>query len=375
MIFFTLLFSLFLVMLSYSRYKKLLNPFTLESYYAILFLLIPQICKIILLKEKSYLWSDIVILTNIIAVYCGTLLSIKTFTVAPVANVKISSFLLCSVAVFLIIFTLPILLQYGISFRGIRLYYETVVFTKYASFYDLAKRFIETAVILLLVKYRRFRWHIIFLLLFLAFSGNKFAILNIVLFVALFLEEYRQISTTRIILFFGLAFVILVGFHFATSNVLSDASIWMNALSYFDIYNNQSFLIEKFMEKDFPLYNGQIFFSGFYKYIPRIVWEGKPHDYGFAILNYRFFPEWAKASYMPSFGLGTSFADFGLFSIIFGGFFAGFFRNYVYNLFLRSKKNNASFFLYYYVFDIVMLSILFLIITVGYSSKKNENYN
>lgn len=369
MIFSVLIIALLLVWLSYSRYKRLLNPFTLEGYFTIFFLLIPQVCRILWLGDSSYFWSDIVILVYLLAIYCGTLVSIKAFKISPVVNAKASSFVLCCTALFLILFTIPILSNCGLSFTGIRCYYETVVFSKYASFYDLAKRFIEVALLLLIIRYHKFKWYTIILALLLVFSGNKFAILNIIILIVLFFQEYYQISIKKIILFAGFAFSFLIIFHFLTSRT-PVGSFWTNALSYFDIYNNQSFLIEKFIDEGFPYYNGEIYTSSFYKYIPRIIWEGKPYNYGFAILNYEFFPEWAKVGYMPSFGLGTSFADFGFFSIALGGFLAGFLRNYVFNIFLKNNKNNVSFFLYFYVFDVVMLIILFIIVIIDHFTRK-----
>jgi len=372
MIYVVLLLSLLLIYRSFRRYDQLLNPFTLEGYYAILFLIIPQICRIIWLGEKNYIWSDIVILTSLLSIYLGASINLKAFKVLSVKNVKVSVVSLCCVAILLISFTIPILLNCGISFTGIRCYYETVVFTKYASFYDIAKKLIEVSVIFLLVKHCKLKWYSIVLILLLVFSGNKFAVLNIIIIMVLFFQEYLQIKVKKIILLAGCAFILLVIFHFATQT-RTEGSVWYNAILYFDIYNNQSFLIQKLIEGDHSFYKGEIYFSSLYKYIPRIIWEGKPYNYGFAILNYEFFPEWAKAGYTPSFGLGTSFADFGLVSIIIFGFVAGFIRNFFYRSFLKSNKNNVSFFLYLYTFDVVMLLILFIVVTINHFAERNEN--
>ena len=372
MIYTVLFLSLLLVLWSFRRYKHILNPFTLEGYYAILFLLVPQICRIIWLGEKSYIWSDAVILTYIISMYLGSSINLKVFKIFSVKNVNVSVVSLCCMAFLLISFTIPMLLRCGISFTGIRCYYETIVFSKYASFYDIAKRLIEISIIFLLVKHFKLKWYSIVLISLLVFSGNKFSILNIIILLVLFFEEYYHISVKRLILFGGGAFFLLIFFHLATS-FSSQGSVWINAISYFDIYNNQSFLIKKFIEGDHSFYKGEIYFSSLYKYIPRIIWEGKPYNYGFAILNYEFFPQWAKAGYMPSFGLGTSFADFGFAGIVIFGFTGGFIRNFLYRVFLKSNKNNVSFFLYFYTFDVVMLFILFIVVTIDHFCKKNEN--
>jgi hypothetical protein len=144
----------------------------------------------------------------------------------------------------------------------------------------------------------------------------------------------------------------------------------MNALSYFDIYNNQSMLVEKLMTDKHDFYHGQIYLTSFYRYIPRIIWEGKTYVYGMAILNYEFFPAWAKIGYMPAFGLATLFADFGFLSIILSGFFIGFIRNCVYKIFRLSGRNNVSFLLYFYTFDVVMMLIMFMAVCISYFAQR-----
>ncbi|WP_276367380.1 hypothetical protein [Chryseolinea sp. H1M3-3] len=136
-------------------------------------------------------------------------------------------------------------------------------------------------------------------------------------------------------------------------------------ISYFDIYKNQSYVINKFLNGEMEYYYGEIYLSSYLKFIPRILWEDKPKQFGFAILNYAIFPESAASGYMPSFGLGTLFADFGFFSVVFTGFVNGFFKNFFYRIFLKSK-NNLSFFLFVFPFGIITSAFLLIYLMLDY---------
>lgn len=72
-----------------------------------------------------------------------------------------------------------------------------------------------------------------------------------------------------------------------------------------------------FIKGKIEYFYGEISLSSWYKIIPRFLWESKPKDFGFALLNYRIYPDYSADGYMPSFGLAYTFADFGFISIIF----------------------------------------------------------
>ncbi|MBC7744349.1 MAG: hypothetical protein H7096_04540 [Flavobacterium sp.] len=148
-------------------------------------------------------------------------------------------------------------------------------------------------------------------------------------------------------------------YHFAQSTGGAD-NPYLTAVTYFDIYEKQSFLIEELAKPDKHFYWGEIYFSSFYKFIPRIIWEGKPYAYGFAILNYDFLPEFAALNYMPSFGLGSLYADFGFPGVIFFGMLSGFIRQYCYQIFIKSGKNSISALLYYWGLSILTIGYLII---------------
>lgn len=359
-----------LIFISVRNYKFLANPFVLEVYYSLLFLIIPQIILIIMGIGVSYWLSDWVILIYIGSVYIGTLIKVSAIKVSDISRKKGTALLSLIFAILLISPTLNTLWECGFSFGGIRCYYETVVFSKFAGFYELGKTFLFFSVLLFLLEYRKFKWWLIILVVLLVFSGSKFAIFNLLIFFGIYSEIYKKINIRTIFLFSIPFALLLIFYHFLQSKDAENPLL--AAITYFDIYDKQSFLLEQFESGRHSLYYGEIGFSSYYKFIPRFFWENKPYNYGFAILNYDFLPEFAAANYMPSFGLGTLFADFGIYSVIFGGLLAGFLRRYCYSIFKQSGYNNTSFILYFFSVSILTFQYIFILVLFSIFLKKDE---
>lgn len=352
------------------KYKILTNPFILEVYYTLLFLIVPQLILIYLGLGEEYSLSNWVILIYILSVYCGTLINIKSIKVSAISRGKKTAIVSLLLAILLIAPTLSILFECGLNLNGIRCYYETVVFSRFAAFYELGKTFLFFSIILFLLEYNRVKWWLFILILFLIFSGSKFAIFNLLIFLGIYLEVYKKVKVRTIFLACLPVALLMIGYHFVQTRGAENP--FLAAITYFDIYEKQSFLLEKFQSGAHGLYYGEISFSGYYKFIPRILWEGKPYNYGFAILNYDFLPEFAAANYMPSFGLGTLYADFGMFSVVFGGFTAGFLRKYCYSIFQSSNHNNTSLILYYFSVSILTFQYMVVLVIFSIIFKKNK---
>ena len=81
---------------------------------------------------------------------------------------------------------------------------------------------------------------------------------------------------------------------------------------------------------------------------------------------------------MPSFGLGSLFADFGFFSVVITGMMSGFLKNFFYRIFLKSK-NNISFFLFVLPFGMITSFFLLIYLGIDYflrlSGKRAEDTN
>lgn len=365
-----LVIVLLLIVISIYKYNFLANPFVLEAYYTLLFLIVPQLILISMGIGESYWLSNWVILVYILSVFVGTFINIPAFKVSKIKPVKITAIVSLAIASILILPTLSILVQCGLSFGGIRCYYETVVFSKFASLYELGKTFLFFSVLLFLLQYKKFKWWLIILVFFVLFSGSKFAIFNLLIFFCIYLEVYKKVRVRTIFLFSIPVALLLILYHFTQTKDAENP--FLAAITYFDIYEKQSFILEKFHSGKNSLYYGEINYSSYYKFIPRFLWEEKPYNYGFAILNYDFLPEFAAANYMPSFGLGSLYADFGIYSVIFGGLMAGIIRKYCYKIFIASGYNNTSLILYYFSLSILTFQYITVLVLFSIFFKKDE---
>ncbi len=364
MLIFALIISLFLVGISILRYKKIFNPFTIEVYFTIFFLILPQLLIVKTLAiDNEFFYSDLVIITYVFAIFFGTFLNINSFKLRAIENVRIINSMNIVLYAALIMPMIPLLLQSGISAQGFRTFYETVVFSKFASFFELSKLVLYFIIFFKLINRQKFTVGFFFLFPLVFFYGSRFVILDCIIYLCVFLEQFKNLGMSRIItacLIGVIAIVIYSYFQFSSRYAISQ-----HLISYFDIYKNQSYVINKFIKGDLEYYHGEIYFSSYLKFIPRIFWEDKPKEFGFAILNYAVFPQQAAGGYMPSFGLGTLFADFGFFSIVFMGFLNGFLRNFFYRIFLKSK-NNLSFFLFVFPFGMITNIFLLLYLTLDF---------
>lgn len=355
MLFVTLIFIIFLCWRSVIRYRKLFNPFTLSIQYSLLFIVIPQIILILLDAGEDSILSDFVIAISVFFIYIGTFLKLPLLKVYPFKNNRL---IITFTFILLLILSIPLiphLLNFGLSFRGLREFYEYVVFSPYASFYEIVKTLLLFLIIILFVRKRKMLLTIIVLSLILVFSGSKMAILGIVITFSTMWEEYRKMNYKYLLFSFPIIFMLLVGYHFTQSLKTSNISVFENALSYFDVYKQQSIALEMFIKGKIEYFYGEISLSSWYKIIPRFLWESKPKDFGFALLNYRIYPDYSADGYMPSFGLAYTFADFGFISIIFSGLSSGFFKNYFYDIFKGSSKSVVAFLLYIVEINIILV--------------------
>ena len=372
MLFITLLFIIYLCGRSIYRYKKVFNPFTLSIQYSLLFIVVPQSILLILGIGEDYYPSDVIIALSSFFIYVGTYMKFPRIKIYTFRNNRIIIFFTYLLLIIFSIPLIPYLLSFGLSFRGLREFYEYIVFSPYASFYEIIKTLLLFIVIILFVKERKITRIIVVLTLILFFSGSKMAILSTVIILATAWEEYRQMNYNYLLIAFFCIFVLLIGYHFSQSLNTTNTTIFENALSYFDVYRQQSMALEMFITGKIEYFYGEISLSSWYKIIPRFLWEEKPKDFGFALLNYKIYPDYSANGYMPSFGLAYTFADFGYLSIIISGFLTGFLKNYFYNVYKYSSKNIVAFLLYIFDINIVLISLFFLYYSIS-CIKKNDS--
>lgn len=359
MIFVVLILVIILCLVSIKRYRILFNPFILSIQVPFLFLLLPQCILIIAFHGEDSFLSDTVILVYTFSIFIGCYIKPPKLRIPKFKNLKTIIKVLIILCVGLTLPLLPILLKYGISFRGLRQFYEYVVFSSFSSIYAIVKILLSCLIAIYFIKERRISLKIIVLAFILVFSGSKMAIFSSFLLLGTLWEQYRKMNY-KLLSISALLLCIAMVFYHATQNTAKNVDAVQGAMSYFDVYRQQTMALEMLTEDKIPYFYGKIYVSSYYTVIPRLIWPDKPKDFGFALLNYKIYPAYSADGYMPSFGLGYVFADFGYFSLILAGLLAGFFKNLWYREFLYNKKNIPSFLIYALSLDIVMYVIFFI---------------
>lgn len=356
MLVFALIIAIILILISIKRYGKIFNPYTLEVYIPILFILLPQFLWLLVSPTATtYLYSDLAIITYLVAIFLGTLINIKAIKLKGIINASIVNTFNIAFYLVLIIPLLFYFSKFSFSFVGIRDFYENIVFSEYASFFELSKYLLYFIIVLRLFRTDKFDIVTLLLSLVLLLYGSKYALFDLIIILFIYYEQFRRLSIKKFV-----AFALIIGALFVSYRyyqTTQENSVFDTALAYFDLYENQTLLIRTIMEGEHDYYYGRIYFSSYLKYIPRAIWKDKPRAFGFAILNYDFYPSQAAAGYMPAFGLGSIFADFGFLSILVFGFVSGLVKNYLYRVYLNSK-NNISFILFAFPLTFVTISFL-----------------
>ncbi len=114
------------------------------------------------------------------------------------------------------------------------------------------------------------------------------------------------------LIFFILLFLFFnSGFEFGISESLD------SIVNYFDHYYYSTLFYEDILNGKINYFFGEIYFTSFYKYIPRILFENKPFAYGSILLNEIYVPGMAELGITPEFaGQANYFADFGILGVI-----------------------------------------------------------
>lgn len=83
-------------------------------------------------------------------------------------------------------------------------------------------------------------------------------------------------------------------------------------LSYFDQYQNSIYLLQDIDKGVVKFFNGTVYFSQFWSYIPRGLFPDKPFVYGFLHVNEIYYPGAAESGHTPAFSKGMdNFVDYG----------------------------------------------------------------
>lgn len=323
--------------ISFKKYHVIFNPFILSVQTPLLFLLIPQSILIIVFNGEDIFLSDVVILVYSISIFIGCYIKAPKIKIPKLKNLKLTTKIISGLCIGLSLPLIPILLRYGLSFRGLREFYEYIVFSPFSSIYAIVKTLLSCIIIILFIHTKKINFKIIVLCFILVFSGSKMAIFSSFLLLGTLWEQYRKMNY-RILSICSIFLAIGLVLYHSTQNTSKDADAIKGAMSYFDVYRQQSLALDMLTSNKIDYFYGEIFLSSYYIIIPRLIWPDKPKDFGFALLNYKIYPTYSADGYMPSFGLAYTFADFGYFSLILAGLSVGFFKNLWYREFIYNKK-------------------------------------
>lgn len=122
------------------------------------------------------------------------------------------------------------------------------------------------------------------------------------------------------------------------SNVLS-------AFAYFRDYAEVAgIFLSRFDEFDFQLGYGA--FSSLWFYVPRVLVDTKPFEYGLTLIHATLFPGYAAAGHTPGvLPWALNYLDFGFAGVFFGGIVVGVTRRAVYEAFLANRNSIFAFLL------------------------------
>jgi hypothetical protein len=269
------LILIILVSVSIWKFGTITNPFTLEIQSIALMIILPQILWLMVdPKAELYIYSDLAVLTYVVFLFLGASINIRGVQLKEIKHVRIVNAVNWLLFSLFLAPILPLFLSFEFSFAGIRAFYEFVVFSKYASFFELSKFVLYLIIFYRLVKEKRVTFGTLILIPILFLYGSKMALLDFFFAFLVFLEHFRGISYRKVAYMSGVCAMVLIFYRYYQSS--DDSDLWTTALSYFDQYKNQSFLIEKLIEGDADYYYGKVYWSSYLKYIPRFLWADKP---------------------------------------------------------------------------------------------------
>lgn len=118
----------------------------------------------------------------------------------------------------------------------------------------------------------------------------------------------------------GLFFVAI----FMISNLIlgSSTAELVQIINYFDMFINASIFYNDRLLNNLPLYDGLIWSTSFWEYVPRGLYPEKPYVYGILHVVEEYYPGGPASGNTPMFsGEVTKYADYGILGVIFLSFF------------------------------------------------------
>ena len=185
-------------------------------------------------------------------------------------------------------------------------------------FYALTINFLLFSYYLRLLSTRNF--YIIFLFTFLVyfplvnFLGSKGPIIAMLISMGAY-TAYFNVRAFILLLFLSPFFLIpFLYFSFYSESLFS---LLISIGRYFDYYTNASIYYEDYLSGRHRLYDGEIFLTSLWSYVPRALVNAKPTIYGILHIVDYYYPGGPASGNTPAFGaLVFEHADFGILGVI-----------------------------------------------------------
>jgi hypothetical protein len=214
----------------------------------------------------------------------------------------------------------PILLQFPEYLLDPRQIYQHTRTGFGVNFY-LSSTLAYLAVILILFSKRSLRVKgFVFLVagVILTLHGAKGQVLSLVLLLALYQVYVKQKKVKFLLsLIVAAGLGVLIFLLFAASQALGDSPTEMlESISQYSDYTRNAMLV---IDSHFPRQYGRLTVEAqIIGRIPRVLWPGKPRNFGGLYLDDQFFPEALDEDIgAPDFGMGIQYADFGVLAIVY----------------------------------------------------------
>ncbi len=123
----------------------------------------------------------------------------------------------------------------------------------------------------------------------------------------------------HVVLLIGLPLIFLLAIYNLYLAIGSDFDL-SSIYSYFDYYKNAAMYYEAYFNNEIELFDGVVFITNLWGYVPRSLWPDKPYVWGVVNVVEYFYPGQAELTSTPAFGGAVEqFSDFGIPGVIFFG--------------------------------------------------------
>lgn len=218
----------------------------------------------------------------------------------------------------------------------------------YGSIYALSINFISLSYFfygLASKSIKSFTSQTIFFLIVIFVYGSKGLFLTFFIFYLINIWRMGY-SFSFIRAFIGLSFVSI----FMVGNLIlgSSAADLIQIINYFDMFINASNFYNDRLLNNLPLYNGLVWSTSFWEYVPRGLYPEKPFVYGILHVVEEYYPGGPASGNTPMFsGEVNKYADYGILGVIFLsifnlGLFIKIYMLLVFSNYMKSEAKNIT---------------------------------